>query len=495
MKIQILQIGSRDWTSAYTYPKEISIVHTDSVVLSNDIYEIVILERNLTREEADKIYEMSYSYCLFVVDSVDMDSNTRQLFDRRMGQVLVASDIEKFLNEDAKYYFTYINSEKYNHQEISISRGFKGKINWQGNYSLSLNGDFGAQFNQAAFWRNNIILEENQAIEFWLEYKKDAGVEISFSVKQFLSDTISDLINSWEFSEEDLKQPVVILGDKGKGPIFCSVNAMGSGRLDIISLHARVSRIDKGTFLVGGQRHVTSDREEIFSYFDPGDMKPPLAVYFSGYKKKEGFEGYKMMRKLGCPFLLISEQRFEGGGGYLGSEEFEATIVKIIETYMNKLGFFQDQLILSGISIGAVGAMYYGCDLRPYALLIGKPLASLGDVAANERLKRPQGFPTSLDLLQHFAGSLDETAVEKMNKRFWDKLKSASFGNTKFIVSYMFEDDYDATAYEKLISEMNSYGVQIYGKGLHGRHNDNTEGIVAWFKGQYERIVKENFSR
>ena len=30
-------------------------------------------------------------------------------------------------------------------------------------------------------------------------------------------------------------------------------------------------------------------------YFNPGDLKPPLAVYFSGYRSAEGFEGRGMM--------------------------------------------------------------------------------------------------------------------------------------------------------------------------------------------------------
>ena len=46
-----------------------------------------------------------------------------------------------------------------------------------------------------------------------------------------------------------------------------------------------------------------------------------------------------------------------------------------------------------------------------------------------------------------------------------------------------------------LISELNSAGVQVYGKGLHGRHNDNTAGIGAWFKGQYERVLRDDFDR
>ena len=59
----------------------------------------------------------------------------------------------------------------------------------------------------------------------------------------------------------------------------------------------------------------------------------------------------------------------------------------------------------------------------------------------------------------------------------------------------MIEDDYDADAYETLLLHLNSGGVQAYGKGLHGRHNDNTPGIVDWFAGQYKKILQEDFGR
>ena len=42
-------------------------------------------------------------------------------------------------------------------------------------------------------------------------------------------------------------------------------------------------------------------------FLSPGDFKPPLAVYFSGYRPAEGFEGYWMMKNLRCPFLLFSD--------------------------------------------------------------------------------------------------------------------------------------------------------------------------------------------
>lgn len=277
--------------------------------------------------------------------------------------------------------------------------------------------------------------------------------------------------------------------------MFVSLLAKGKGKLKIVGLHDRHSRKEYGSFLPGGIRKVTSKREEVFMYFDPGDMKPPLNVYFSGYKTQEGFEGFYMMRNMGAPFLLISESRLEGGAFYLGDKEYENLIVSGIQDCLKQLGFDRSQLILSGLSMGTFGALYNGCKLRPHAILLGKPLASLGDIARNERISRPGGFPTSLDVLVKNCGDMSLKSIDSLNHRFWDLFDQTDWSQTKFIISYMLEDDYDMTAYDRLISHIDDVGVEIIGKGVHGRHNDDTYSIVVWFKNQYDEILKNDFDR
>ena len=81
-------------------------------------------------------------------------------------------------------------------------------------------------------------------------------------------------------------------------------------------------------------------------------MKPPLAVYFSGYRTQEGFEGYYMMRGFGCPFILVTDPRSEGGAFYLGDSEFEHMITDYVTDKLDELGLTKDELVLSGASMG-----------------------------------------------------------------------------------------------------------------------------------------------
>ena len=111
------------------------------------------------------------------------------------------------------------------------------------------------------------------------------------------------------------------------------------------------SRQDRGYFIPGGKRLTSPEGEELFSYFEKGDGKPPFAVYFSGYRQQEGFEGYYMMRNLGCPFILFTDPRSEGGAFYVGNEAYESLIVDEIREKMETLGFTKKDLVLSGASM------------------------------------------------------------------------------------------------------------------------------------------------
>lgn len=494
--IRVLQLGTEDWKTKYELPDYVKMEFVKVFQKAPKTpYDVVFIDRELLDEEIPMLHAATKAHTLFVTDKEVWTDGMQYYYDCKKGQRLLSENIQSFLLNEVRNFFPKPYGEKYDLNSVAIAQGFKGSVSWSGNYSVNLDGVYGEELSQIAYWRTNIPVFEGQAIEFWLEYKKDPEVEIALSITQFRSGSVSTVQQSWYFTEQDLEDMVVIDNRMAAGPVFISLLAKGQGKLQIIALHDRYSRRGHGMFLPGGRRYVTKEREEIFYYFDPGDLKPPLNVYFSGYKTLQGFEGYYMMRKMGCPFLLIAEPRLEGGSFYMGSNEFESALCEILIKHMKTLGFTEDQVILSGLSMGTYGALYYGCDIKPHAMILGKPLASIGDVAGNERLHRPGGFPTSLDVLQYVTKDAGENAVHTLNERFWNKFVAADWGKSKFIVSYMIEDDYDSTAYNQLISHVKSDGVQVYGKGIHGRHNDATGPIAGWFKSQYDKILREDFGR
>lgn len=497
--VRVLQLGKIDYSKSmqisdlaeWNYEPDLSLE------LGRD-FDVAILDREISDEEFDFLTRFLRAYTLFVTETALLKEGgiTQQLMVRKKGRRISAEELSILLKEGLPDYFSGSYGEKYGLNDLSVALGFKGNVFWKGFEGVSLCGDFGSELTQAVFWRYDIPIEENQVIEFWLEYAKEATVEIvlEITVLQFGYGALPETEEVWVFTEKDLEDLVYVENRSTKKKfLFASLKARGKGTLTITALHDRYSRRGKGNFIPGGKRSVTSDREEVFYYFDPGNLEPPLNVYFSGYKTKEGFEGYGILRKMKHPFLLITEARLEGGAAYMGSKEYEDAIERILRSHMEELGFQSSEVILSGLSMGSFGALYYGCKIRPHAILIGKPLASFGDIAENERINRPGGFPTSLDVLHKSCGSLNRDAASRLNDKFWNVFDRTEWEDTQFAVAYMIEDDYDKTAYERLLAHLRGTGVRIYGKGLHGRHNDDSTGIVNWFLSQYHRIIRDDF--
>lgn len=502
-KIHVLYVGNDDWTTKYSIPDniEFEVYESDESEPSTNrparkLMDLVILDRDITLSEEKKFTKFTRGYCLFATENVQMlNSATSRYFKARMGQYLYTGDVQYFLAHEVRNYYPNPYGEKFNPAKLAVSDSFTGRVACDGNYNLVLDGEFGEDFSQIAYWRYNIPVFEGQCIDMYLEYEKTGDVEIKLRLFQFYYGSIGDIKQVWEFDEEQLQDVFRIDNESDQGPVFVSILARGTGSLNIISLHDRHSRRGHGFFLPGGERLVSSKGEEVFVYFEKGDMKPPLAVYFSGYRTQEGFEGYYMMRGFGCPFILVTDPRSEGGAFYLGDSEFEQMITDYVTDKLDELGLTKDELVLSGASMGTFGSLYYGSKLSPHALLLAKPLANMGNVARNERILRAGGFATSLDILMKNYDNLSDEAIEQLNNRMWDRFDSADWSQTKFIISYLYEDDYDPDGYPSILSHLKSSGVEVYGKGSHGRHTDNSSNVMAWFKSQYNNLLHDDFSR
>lgn len=497
--IRVLQLGETDLSTLMPI-SDCAEWHyePDFSELPEKDFDIAILDREITGDELEYLVRFLRAYTLFITENVPLekDSPTQQLLVRKRGKQISAEKLQTLLEEELLDYFSGFSGDHFWPYHLSVAQGFLGNVLWRGFEGVDLSGDFGDKMTQIVFWTINPSIEGNQTIEFWLEYAKDATIEISLEITilYFLYGTDPESQKTWTFSEKDLEDIIYIENkNKRRGIMFASLRAKGKGTLTVTAIHSRNSRRGKGIFLPGGKRSITSDREEVFYYFDPGNLKPPLNVYFAGFHLQEGFEGYKMMRKIGHPFLLIAEARLEGGAFYMGSEEYENIIEQIIRNHIKELGVQNSEVIMSGLSMGAFGALFYSCRIQPHTILIGKPLASLGDIAENERMNRPGGFPASLDVLHKFCGSLSHEAASQLNDRFWNAFDQTDWSGVQFAVSYMLEDDFENTAYGRLQSHLKGSNVRIYGKGLHGRHNDDTPGIVSWFVSQYHRIVQDYF--
>lgn len=507
-KTKVLQIGLENWEGAmdsvqhsqldwnYLNVQNTTAETCQSLILKmkKRTFDVVICTDVLNYSLLEQLDSLIETYAL-ILEPRFKETIPERFLKIKQPVFMGLGDKKGILDTICTYFFPGQMGSKFHVHSIAVNENFGGEQLLLGEHRLHLKGNF-SDFsidNPILSWQYNVAMLGRQK-KIWLEFEHSEGITLSFLV-QGIREGGSKVIESWKFSEQELKHGLEIIPQEGLGYLSLSLAIEGEGTVQIGPLHYRDSRSQYGEYLLGGQKIVDEQNEELYYYFHPGDLKPPLNIYFSGYRSAEGFEGFYMMKKLGAPFLLITDPRLEGGSFYLGSQTLEQRILTVIQEHLHYLDFSNKELVLSGLSMGTFGALYYGSFLHPHTIVVGKPLTNLGTMAGKERIIRPGGFPTSLDLLQSLTGRQDQEGMLALDKRFWSVFERADFEQTQFIVAYMKDDDYDDQAYGKILEKLLSKDARVIGKGIPGRHNDNSTGINEWFINHYKRILSENFYR
>lgn len=524
MYVRILQIGQVNWALEVDLPGQLDWLYTPVESLGDlliNLKESEIAKKqkdngDLEMELADvQIYfnavllteQVSESALTDLIPTVDahavfqdigienISESSEGFFRQKMLKTLPKNGTKQ---EKVDYLHLNLFSGQYGAKlkipEIDINPRFSGQVTYDGNVGVEFSGDFGSEFEPLMTFRYNLSSFDIN-LELWQEFVKDDSVKIQMEIVGYQKGSLGDIAKVVVLTENELAQPYVLETDPQVGFYSVSISAKGQGKLKLGVCHWRYSRDGLGQFILGGHRHSDYKRQEVITYFNPGDMKPPLNVYFSGFRGAEGFEGFYMMQRLGAPFMLIGDPRLEGGAFYSGTEELESSIIDAIEESLDYLGFKKNQLILSGLSMGSFGALYYASHFNPHAVIVGKPFTNVGDTVTALKLKRPDEFETSGDMLRNFTGASDEQAIEALNQKFWDKFNQSRFPNTIFALGFMEQDDYDGLATGRLIENLADHDAHVLAKGYEGRHNDNSRAINRWFITQYHRILRNDFGR
>ncbi|MCP9358459.1 accessory Sec system protein Asp2 [Liquorilactobacillus satsumensis] len=515
-RIKVLQIGTSNWKERRSLPSQLEwffVTPPNIKQVLAEIKEGPFFTKPKERKKFDVVFFTEFSgieniecldnlvdaYRVIYVAGLSIKKGAvKQFLRKKMAWKVPAETQDKLLAEIATCFFEKQNGIKMAVKTIEVAATFTGNCSYQGNSALTLEGNFGEDFKPLAFWRNSLYVDPGKTLEIWPEYYKEGNCKLKLFFYETVNGSSDSQQASWSVTEDQLQSPLIIKGTHNNDSgTFLNVilYAQGTGKISLGALHYRWSRQGFGQFIPGGQRFADKKRQEFLYYFDPGDLKPPLNVYFSGYRSLEGFEGYFMLKKMGAPFLLISDPRLEGGAFYLGTDEFEGKISNIIQAALTWLDFNNKQLILSGISMGTFGALYYGSLFQPHAIIVGKPLLNVGTIAINGKLLRPQDFDTALDLLQLLLKTDSQSAAVKLNQRFWDKFAFADLSETTIAAAYMENDDYDRDAFQKMITGFPNNQVKIIGRGYVGRHNDNSPAIIKWFLAQYHYFLRNDFER
>lgn len=510
--LKILQIGHSNWQDHYTIPNNVewlystgdmdeltTIIHDEKGRLVKPFSAVIFTDEVLPQNTFALLMPVVSAYAVYYSEQANQNELIRSFFTMKMARQLSFDSVERVVAILAKTHFSrqYGQSSGFDGKYVTLNPNFHGNVEYLGNDYVKLSGKFSENdhFMPTASFRFQLNYE-GIPLEVWPEFKTEGDIEVLFKV--YTMQAGSSVVTAIrEYTQAQLNEPMLLEESDQitEGYYGISLLVKGEGTVYLGTVHHRHSRLGFGQFILGGERLVSQDRQELIAYFNPGDLKPPLNIYFSGYRSAEGFEGFFMMQKMNTPFILFGDPRLEGGAFYLGSEELEAQVLNYIQDKMTLLGFNHQDLILSGLSMGTFGAFYYGAQLNPRAIIVGKPLLSLGTVAKNGHLNRPNEFGTAFDVIRHITGQLSQDALQAVNAKFWHIFHQANLTNTTLAIAYMKHDDYDQHAFNDLVRAIEGRQVKLVAKGLEGRHNDNSMGINMWFLNQYQLIMAQEFGR
>ncbi|GAK31176.1 hypothetical protein WOSG25_080080 [Weissella oryzae SG25] len=398
------------------------------------------------------------------------------------------SEFIAFINEN----YTGSWGTSIDNSMVEISKNFAGTVTKKGAAYLSLAGDFGTDYQQVLLWKNRWV--PTGKIRIHVESAAQ-GDDIDYFFRAYYIQ--AGVAKTWDFTKSDIEANKVFR-DIGfpDFAINIAVMAKGKGQIELGDVHLR-SYLEPDNFLaMGGKRLLDKDHrdQELAYYFNAGDLKPPLNVYFSGYRAAENYEGRWMMGSMGAPFMLIQDPRIVGGSFYRG-DNLEKQLIEAIQGCLDQLGFTKDDLILSGISMGTYAAFYYGAVLEPHAIIVGKPLANLGGLAFNSRIFDPYNGDLTLDTIIDLTGELTKDTAKRLDKEFWERFFAADFSKTTFNIVHMLQDT--DLPFKKIFNYLKEKypKTKVLHKGLEGRHNDDGLGIVLWFTKQCKALLQTDFDR
>ena len=503
--MRVLQIGHEDWSQSCELPTDVEWAFVDVTDRSGfealivGRADVTVLDARCDIDDLEALDALITPYTLCVARELETQPGDRyqRFFRRKAASFQDLDDRQALVDDLPRKYFAKPFGQKLEIRKALISP-FHTRDSWfEGNTYLATSLDTapgrGDDFRQLVTWKENILYENRRALELWPEYVADPGCEVELHVQLVQTGTPDVIAMQRTYSQAEMVEPIVV-SHPTSGYLSCSLFARGTGEVKVGPIHYRHSRLGAGQFLPGGKRIVDSRRDELFYYFHPGNLEPPFNIYFSGYRPAEGFEGYFMMAGLGHPFLLVTDPRLEGGRFYLGSEELEDRLLEVIREHIDVLGLREQDVILSGLSMGSFGALYYGSQLDAHAIIAGKPIIDLGHVAERGRLVRPDDFFTIFDIVNFWnrARESSDATADAFTAGLIDRWKGdPGFGDTKILLSYMVQDDYDDEAYFTLLRSQTGKTTTVIARGYQGRHNDDSPSIVTWFSNQYRRVIAE----
>lgn len=479
----------------YVVDKDISA----DAVLTNDFRNAVfLLGRNAAVWTQPTAFSQLPANAVLYDDSQEIPPALQRLVALKNMQPLSFKDTDRLVHVLHYDYFPGQWAFKIQPDTMRVAPTFKGTVAQAALYKTVFRGDFGDTWTPLATW-----VQMSWSYGDWYETLypelQAAGGAAARIVLRVVTIATGRLLSTYRLDAADAAKGLRFYVGQEAANLMVSLEGRGSGAITVGRLHINRSREEYGHLFVGGQQIAVPGELSlgVAAYFDAGDLKPPLMVYFSGFHVAESFEGNFMMRAFHTPYLLITDNRLAGGAFYFGSAALERKIEETITATLAKLGFSAQDMILTGLSMGSTAALYYGARLQPRAIVIGKPIPAVGTAVVEGRLMRPNDFQVSFDMPLLLAGADDDAALRSIDQHFWQQFNRGDFSRTILGITYMDRDDYNPKGFAQVYAALSNQPghVQLLHKAVVGRHNDNTPAINRWFVQINRLLLRNEFGR
>lgn len=443
--ISVLQIGADDWTpyihtpninwqhttildmpTQLAYQKDPYVLEQTYVVLTDEVLNSTLLSSQINAWPARRTI---YFANQVTADFQDVLDERQAFFVTETSPEAIVAHLKNDLHFEQIGFTTRFSEQQF------IPTPPKGiHFKREGRFSAQFMGDFGQSWQQIGTlntFKDDLAPTVENLI--WLDYKKTATIHVKLVVAYYRDGYVQ---KKQTISDDELRELTAIGGLENYQNYQILVFASGQGTLDLHALHQRRSRHGLGLLLPGDDRQLTTENEEVLSYFNPGDRQAPLIVNFSSlHAHAEGFDMREALNTVASPYLLFSDVRMQGGAFHIGTETYEKTIIETILKTMKTLHLEPKDVILTGYAMGSFPAMYYASDIQPQAVVIAKPFFNIGTLTENSDFPQVFNQDWTLDVRRFLVGRMNPDDTVGLNQIFWKHIKHGDW--QKILVSLL----------------------------------------------------------
>lgn len=494
MATNVLQLGGRDdWSEKYKMSDEITWNYNNFPPKKPAIYSVVIIDGavNLTPKNWEKLIWASTPYAVFYRPGTEkqLGAAGQRFIKLDAGKPFTCSPEQMIKDISDKYYFGQTGIRVLPNN-INLNQELFDELNYPdgGHLQLSVDSD---EWQTFGHYRNQLYVDPYRRLRIWLEASREPGVELRIVVNELV---VGDRQWTFPVTTKDAEEIIPTKLQTEGQFVSVSLQMRGHSKFTLGPFHYSWARYGAGIFIVGAKRLIEPHNgEQVAYYLNPGNLKPPLNVYFSGARSAEGFEAYPLFRSFKAPSLLFTDPRLEIGQFYTG-DYMEPAIKRVIMRSLLKLGMTTDDLVMCGVSMGTYPAIKLGSELGAHAIVVAKALTNLGYLAERGRLQRPDEFETIFDIDRQLTQTDFPKGLHEIDQKFWRQFDEDNLARTRLFITHMYQDDYDDRAVAKIKSSNAIQHVKEFAtKGYPGHHNDNTDGTVSWMIYRIRQVMRDDF--